>query len=191
MTEIEKLGRRITTLCETKGISAAELADRCSVTPQMLDEIVAGNYMPPVSVLVRLSRVLGERLGSLLDDQSVTGPVIRRSDESSTPIGVTDKSRPLHDTMDVFPLASGKAGRHMEPFMITLPAGDAAGSKTSTHEGEEFIFVLEGRIGIVYGKETFELSAGDSIYYDSIVSHAVFARGFEAARILAVVYTPA
>jgi quercetin dioxygenase-like cupin family protein len=60
----------------------------------------------------------------------------------------------------------------------------------STHEGEEFIHVLDGAVEVEYGKETHALAAGDSIYYDSIVPHQVRAAAGEPARILAVVFAP-
>ena len=63
--------------------------------------------------------------------------------------------------------------------------------KLSTHEGEEFIYVLEGEIEILYGKDKYELKAGDSIYYESIVAHHLHSHGSEKAKILAVIYTPA
>ncbi len=59
-----------------------------------------------------------------------------------------------------------------------------------SHEGEEFIMVMEGTMEISYGKNTYLLEEGDSIYYDSIVPHHVHAYEGQAAKILAVVYTP-
>jgi len=63
--------------------------------------------------------------------------------------------------------------------------------KLSSHEGEEFLYVLDGALEVEYGKSTHTLATGDSIYYDSIVPHQVRAAGESAARILAVVYAPA
>ena len=68
-------------------------------------------------------------------------------------------------------------GNYFEPSKMTL--------------GEEFIYVLRGRMEISYGKNTYLLEEGDSIYYDSIVPHHVHGYQGEAAQILAVVYTPA
>jgi len=77
----------------------------------------------------------------------------------------------------------------MEPFLIDVhPAsGDVP---LNEHEGEEFIYVLSGRIEIRYGKDVYQLNAGDSIYYESAVPHHVHALDSDA-RILAVVYAPA
>lgn len=79
----------------------------------------------------------------------------------------------------------------MEPFMIDVaPSAEGESFVPSSHEGEEFIYVLEGKLEIVYGKNTYQLEAGDSIYYDSIVAHHVHAAKGSSARILGVVYTP-
>ena len=77
----------------------------------------------------------------------------------------------------------------MEPFVIDVEPGTAEVPALSTHEGEEFIYVLEGHIEINYGQKVYQLEVGDSLYYDSIVPHHVHATG-GSARILAVVYAP-
>ena len=59
------------------------------------------------------------------------------------------------------------------------------------HDFYELVYVLRGRMEISYGKNTYLLEEGDSIYYDSIVPHHVHGYQGEAAQILAVVYTPA
>lgn len=78
----------------------------------------------------------------------------------------------------------------MDPFVIDIFPSSEEEVKLSTHEGEEFIYVLEGEVEIKYGKDTYELKQGDSIYYESIVAHHVHSHGNEKAKILAVVYTP-
>ena len=50
--------------------------------------------------------------------------------------------------------------------------------------------VLEGTIEVIYGQNNYVLETGDSIYYDSIVSHHVHSSNDETAKILAVIYTP-
>ena len=78
-----------------------------------------------------------------------------------------------------------------EPFLIDVaPSEDGVDFVLSTHEGEEFIYVLEGILEINYGKNTYILEEGDSIYYDSIVAHHVHAAADNTAKILGVIYTP-
>ena len=83
-----------------------------------------------------------------------------------------------------------KADRHMEPFIIDVAPTSDNDFVLSSHEGEEFIIVMEGIMEISYGKATYLLEEGDSIYYDSIVPHHVHAYEGQAAKILAVIYTP-
>ena len=71
-----------------------------------------------------------------------------------------------------------------------LLAEDAITFAQAREKGEEFIMVMEGIMEISYGKNTYLLEEGDSIYYDSIVPHHVHAYEGQAAKILAVVYTP-
>ena len=77
----------------------------------------------------------------------------------------------------------------MQPFIVEIKA-NADEYILSAHEGEEFLYVMEGKIEVVYGKEKKQLETGDSIYYDSIVPHHVHAFGDKNAKILAVVYVP-
>ena len=77
----------------------------------------------------------------------------------------------------------------MEPFFIEVYP-DKELSKLSSHEGEEFLYVLQGTLSVKYGKEEYTLNAGDSIYYDSIVEHLVYNSSNEVCKILAIVYAP-
>jgi quercetin dioxygenase-like cupin family protein len=92
--------------------------------------------------------------------------------------------------MEYDSLAKQKAGRSMEPFVIDIQPSEERNFKLSAHEGEEFIYVLEGSVEIDYGKQQYTLNAGDSIFYDSIVQHHVHGAPGQAAKILAVVYIP-
>lgn len=78
----------------------------------------------------------------------------------------------------------------MEPFLIDIAPASDVDFILSTHEGEEFIYVLNGIVEINYGKDVYVLEEGDSIYYDSIVAHHVHAGNGSTAKILGVIYTP-
>jgi quercetin dioxygenase-like cupin family protein len=78
----------------------------------------------------------------------------------------------------------------MEPFIIDINPTDNLDYKLSAHEGEEFIYVMEGEIEVEYGKEKYLLKQGDSIYYDSIVKHHLHGALGKSAKILALVYIP-
>ncbi len=77
----------------------------------------------------------------------------------------------------------------MEPFIVTLEPATIKASKTSVHDGEEFIFVLEGEMEVILGNHTDVLYPGDSIYYDSNIPHRVQCHQDKVTKILAVLYT--
>ena len=77
----------------------------------------------------------------------------------------------------------------MEPFLVQVKSNESKEFIASSHEGEEFIYVLDGSVEITYGNDVFTLQKGDSIYYDSILKHHVHSKNSDAT-ILAVVYAP-
>jgi len=186
-----RIGGKITTLRESLGLTKDELAERCNCDVSVVDGLERGVIAPSLAPLIQVTRALGVRLGTLLDDDVLVGPVVTRRDAAEA----VSRTRSLETSsdagvLDFFSLAAGKSARHMEPFLINVQPTGAEHHKLSTHEGEEFIYVLGGVIEIEYGKDLHVLFEGDSIYYDSIVPHQVRANGDAAARILAVVYAP-
>lgn len=189
MAENSRIGAKITTLRESLGLSTTELAERCDCDATVIERLEAGDVATSLAPLIKITRALGVRLGTLVDDDTHVGPVITRKDAAASTERVKDlETGSGGGTLDFFSLAEGKTSRHMEPFMITV--NPATERELSAHEGEEFIHVLDGTVEIEYGKDTHVLKAGDSIYYDSIVPHQVRGASPSPARILAVVYAP-
>lgn len=185
------LGERLATLRESLGLSCDELAERSGCDVLTIERLESGAVAPSLAPLIKLTRALGVRLGTLLDDETELGPIVTRRNGAEQ----VERVKSLETASDggvlgFFSLASGKASRHMEPFLIDVAPADGSEHSLSTHEGEEFIHVLDGTVEVEYGRERHVLDAGDSIYYDSIVPHQVRTAGKAPARILAVVYAP-
>jgi len=192
MTDDTRIGTKITTLRDALGLSVAELAERCDCDTAVIEGLEAGDIAPSLAPLIKITRALGVRLGTLLDDDVNVGPVITRKDHAEEVARLRSlKTSSDAGVLDFFSMAEGKTSRHMEPFMITVNPAPSGSHALSSHEGEEFVYVLDGEIEIEYGKDLHTLVAGDSIYYDSIVPHQLRAHGDASARILAVVYAPA
>jgi transcriptional regulator with XRE-family HTH domain len=190
MSTDTRIGEKVATVRESLGLSCEELAERSGCDVAVITRIEAGELVPSLAPLIKISRALGVRLGTLLDDDVQVGPVVTRADEAEAVARLKSlETGSGSGTLDFFSLAADKNARHMEPFLIDVHAGgDRA---LSSHEGEEFLYVLAGDLAVGYGKDVHVLRAGDSIYYDSIVPHQVRSAGEAPARILAVVYTPA
>lgn len=187
------IGAKIQSIRESKQLDIPEVAERSGLSVEQIERIENNVDFPSLAPLIKIARVLGVRLGTFLDDQSELGPVICRKKDSNdgNSIGFTNNATRARKHMEYHSLSQDKSGRHMEPFLIDIaPSEDGVDFVLSTHEGEEFIYVLDGVVEINYGKNTFVLEEGDSIYYDSIVAHHVHAAGENTAKILGVVYTP-
>lgn len=186
-----RVGSKITTLRESLGLSQDELAERCDCDVSVISGLEGGQIAPSLAPLIKITRALGVRLGTLLDDDTHVGPVLTRAGDAEEVARLKQlETSSDAGVLDFFSLAEGKTARHMEPFMIEVNPATSEARALSSHEGEEFIYILNGQIEIEYGKDTHVLEPGDSIYYDSIVPHEVRAHGEQPARILAVVYTP-
>ena len=183
------VGEKIKSLREQKNITKENVAERSGLSLDQITAIEENVNVPSLAPLIKIARVLGVRLGTFLDDNNELGPVVTRATDNVKSISFSNNATEARKNMDYFSLSKAKSGRHMEPFIIDIAASDSDFS-LSSHEGEEFIYVLEGTVEINYGKETYVLQQGDSIYYDSIVAHHVHAAENATAKILAVVYTP-
>jgi transcriptional regulator with XRE-family HTH domain len=188
-------GERIAEIRKTYSITREDLAERSGVSVDLITKIEDDGHIPDLAPLIKISRGLGVRLGTLLDDHEQLGPVICRAGQAAsssrfkTGLPEDADSKPdVHHGMSFNALAADKNGRHMEPFIVAIEA-DAEQEK-SAHEGEEFIYVLEGKLALEYGMDKETLNTGDSVYYDSIVPHRVFSADSNSVKILAVIYTP-
>jgi transcriptional regulator with XRE-family HTH domain len=183
--ERESVGDRLKKAREKRGFTLQELSSRTGTDVGTLKRMEENKMIPPLGELVRLSKALETRMSYFISsgvDEPMClvradqrKPVSRQSERGVEKYGYSYES-----------LASGKANRMMEPFIVTLVPTEA--SETSSHDGQEFLFVLEGQMMARVGDRTEFLGPGDAIYYDSNNPHYVRSVGGKKARILAIIY---
>lgn len=189
------VGHRIRTIREKRQMTIDDLAGAIPGDPVsnklLIENLESGDLVPSLTPLLQIARALGVRLGSFLDDQTGNAVVFTKArDVKETSRFTGSNLGEGHRAELAFhSLAANKADRHMEPFIIDVKPHSGQ-TVLSTHEGEEFIYVMAGSIEVDYGKDKYLLEVGDSIYYDSIVPHHLHAAGDAEAKILAVVYAP-
>ncbi|RKD91745.1 helix-turn-helix domain-containing protein [Mangrovibacterium diazotrophicum] len=184
------LGVKVQEIRTIQKLTVDELADRSGLQAGQIQKIEKEGIIPSLSPLIKIARALGVRLGTFLDDVDNIGPVVARGGEHHAGVRFTSEENGSREHLNFFSLAADKAGRNMEPFIVEIEPSEQSDYKLSTHEGEEFIYVIEGQIEINYGKDLYQLAAGDSIYLDSFVMHNVHAANNQKARVLVVLYTP-
>ncbi|MFQ6077558.1 MAG: cupin domain-containing protein [Thermodesulfobacteriota bacterium] len=183
-----KVGERIRELRETRGLSLREMADLTGFSTALLSQMENHLISPSLGTLIKISRALEIHLGHFFGEGPGEPYTIVRKDERKRVSRFASKNGVKYG-YSYESLGFDKKDRHMEPFLVTLEPATLKSTKTSTHEGEEFIFVLEGEMEVTLGNHTDILYPGDSIYYDSTIPHRVQCRKDKEAKIVAVLYT--
>jgi transcriptional regulator with XRE-family HTH domain len=182
-----KVGKKIKQFRIEQGLSLQELAEKTGFTSALLSQVENHMISPPLGTLIKISRGLDIPIGLFFDDQRKTPFTIVRAGERKITSRVTSKTGVKYG-YSYESLAYDKQGRHMEPFLVTLEEATIKQDQEFRHEGEEFIFVLEGKVEIQLGEHTNILEPGDSIYFDSTIPHCVQCTDEGPAKILACIY---
>jgi quercetin dioxygenase-like cupin family protein len=182
------LGERIREAREMRGLTLEDLSSRSGISVDGLERVEANRATPPLGQLVRLGKALEMKMGYFLS-AGVDKPMSVVRADARPKIARHGKQRSEQYGYVYESLAPEKANRLMEPFLVTMVPTEFG--EFSSHDGQEFLFVLEGEIRTQVGKEVEVLRPGDSIYYDSTHPHLVKCHGGKPAKILAVIHAGA
>ena len=180
----EGIGKRINSLREEKGLSLDELSKLTGFDIDLLSNIENDVIQPQLGTVMKLSKALDSAFGRLVSGVGDRLFSITRKDERK----IVSRSTSRKGRKKIYSyksLAPEVKGRHMEALVVQLEENPDA--EMSIHEGEEFIYVLEGMVAVKIGDDHYDLEPGDSAYYLSTTPHLIAAkRGL--ATILAVLY---
>lgn len=181
---VEDIGQRIRKIREEKGLSLEEISNMTGFDVSFLSSIEKNKIQPQLGTLIKLSKALDSAFGRLVSGVGDKLYSITRKDERRTVSRSTSKKghRKLYTYKS---LAPDVKGRHMEALIVRLEEDPE--KEVSVHEGEEFIFVLNGEVALEIGDDRYELEPGDSAYYLSTTAHHIAAKKGKAT-ILAVLY---
>ena len=182
-----RVGEKIKQLRENKALSLKEVADLTGFSTALLSQMENHLVSPSLGTLIKLAKAYGVRVGDFLGETEGEPFAIVRKDERRKVSRFASKEGVKYGYL-YESLGFDKKDRHMEPFIVTLEPATLKVSKTSVHDGEEFIFVLEGEMEVILGDHRDILYPGDSIYYDSSIPHRVQCHQDKLTRILAVLY---
>ena len=186
MAKENKVGSRIRMYRERLDMSVYDLAQKSGIDEKVINAIEKGQVLPALGVLTKLSRALGQRLGTFMDDQFKPDPIITRAKDLEAKKVAQEGTNALGYSSHS--LAIGKPDRHMDPFRIEFAADGV--DEVSSHEGEELIICLAGEVELTYGNDKSILKPGDTAYYNSVVKHGLKAVGGKPASIYGIVFMP-
>ncbi len=178
------VGERIKKLREAQDMSLAQVAKLTGIEADRLLAFEDGSAVPSIGVVIQLSRVLGSKMAGLLHGGGTVSDALTicRSGESlAGELGDTEQSYAYNSLT-----RPGTAGHLMEPFLLSFDP-DVARGVPITHDGQEFVYVVEGSVELFYDGHRYRLEKGDSAYLDSSLPHTFHGLGDSVARVLAVV----
>jgi len=182
----QTLGSRIHEARQLRGLTLQDLSSRSGISLETLEKVEANKMIPPLGELIKLGKALEMKMGYFISPGVEKSMTVVHADKRPV---VSRHGKKKSEQYGYFyeSLAPEKADRFMEPFLITMVPSEV--KELASHDGQEFIFVLEGEMRAQVGDQVEILKAGDAVYYDSSSPHLVKCHGNTPTKILAVLYT--
>ena len=177
--KVKPLGERLKDVRAEKGISLDFLANETGFSVDYLSRLENGQIMPPVAAILRLSRALEIDSGVLLKEERDQADRKKAED-----------FRKRTEDYSYQTLTPEAVHKHLKAFRVFIdPASEHKGISYQ-HEGEEFVYVLKGKVEITVGENKNILNPEDSVHFNSSIVHRLRNLSSERAEMLVVLYTP-
>ena len=189
-TEIRglRLGDKIRKRRQERRLTLQELADLTGLSKPLLSQIENDQVTPPLATLLKIAKGLRVGIHFFFEDEGDRRKyVLTRGEE-----GMVSQRRPKSDAPEGYryrSLAPGIRHKQIEPFLVEFDLKEWQDSCFYNHDGEEFLYILEGELEFHYGEKVMRLIPGDSIFYDSSTPHGYVSMGEKKAKAVAVLYS--
>ena len=170
------VGKKIRKERLKKKMSLDRVANETGFSIDYLKEIEAGKKIPPVGTLLQLAKALEIDSGFFLREQE--------SSLRSRIRAYTKRTENYAYTT----LTPGAESKHLKAFKVTIDAMQDHKGVGYQHEGEEFVYVLSGKIELTVGDHVNVLNVGESLHFNSGIRHQLKNVGKEKAELLIVIY---
>ncbi len=182
------IGSKIKELRQKKSITIQELSEKTGLSKGLISQVENDQVSPPISTLLKIASALKTDIAHFFQDKAVNPKltVVRKEERlrsgrrgiKGVELGYTYES-----------LAHTKLNKHMEPFLVTFETKEQDNVIMFSHDGEEFVYVLQGTLHFLTdNNDDIILNEGDSLYFESDVSHGFKSVGDEPALAMVVVY---
>ena len=172
------IGQKIKKARTSKKFSLDRVANETGFSIEYLKEVEAGKAIPPVGALLQIARALEIDSGSLLKEP-----------ESKLQSRIKAQTKRT-DNYAYATLTPGAENKHLKAFRVTIEAQENHKGIDYHHEGEEFVYVLAGRVEVAVGEHVNTLGQGDSLHFNSGIQHKLKSVSDEKADLLVVIYSP-
>ncbi len=175
----KSLGEKIRRLRERRSLSLEELSDETGYPVDLLKAIEEGGTNPPVAVVLQLSRTLKIDIDQVQESQRKEAAKRRKSHMTRV------------SSYAYLPLSRPGEEKHLRAYRVTVDPQTEHKGVEYHHEGEEFIYVLDGGgLVVQVGQKITTLERGGSLHFNSSIHHKLSNPTSQKAELLVVIYVP-
>jgi len=175
---IQPVGKRIKQVREEKSLTLDWMANETGYSIDYLKKIESGKEIPPVGALLTISRALDLDSGFFLREQE--------SAMSNRISAFTKRT----ENYAYATLTPGAENKHLKAFRVSVEPMKEHKGVSYIHEGEEFVYVLTGKVEVAVGDHVNHLGTGETLHFNSGIRHSLRNIGTDKADLLVVIYSP-
>ncbi len=180
------IGAKIKALRSARKLTLQDVANETGFSTALISQVENNKISPPIATLSKIATFFDVRIGHFFSESEEDLPfeVLRSSQRTVIP-KVVSRDGSVHgyfyESLSVL-----KQNKKMDPFLLTLNE-KVTNTDTYGHNGEEFLFVLQGTAELLLDGQRILLNEGDSVYFDANLKHRLLAKGNDEIKVLAVV----
>jgi quercetin dioxygenase-like cupin family protein len=180
MLDEKSFGAKMKQLRQARKISFEQLTNKTGLSQRYLRGIEEGITIPPVSAVIQIAKALAVDSGSFLSAEEQEASRKRRRESFF-------KRTQAYSYKTLTPDAEEK---HMKAFLVTIDPKQDHKMVEYRHEGEEFLYVIKGHVEVRVGEDQNLLKKGETLHFNSGMTHKLRNLSDEEAKLLVVIYTP-
>lgn len=181
INDIKSVAERMAGLRDTLDISIEEAAKACDVSVEQYKEYESGNSDIPLGILDCMSKAFNFDVSLL-----ISGEEPHNKSYFVTKLG-EEGCVNRHADYEYLSHGQGFVGRKIDPYVVNVPQRDSEDIHFNQHPGQEFDFILEGKLKVVVDDKEFILLPGESVIFDAKKPHGFLALDGKPAKLLAIV----
>lgn len=173
-----QVGNKIRKVREEKKVPLDQVANETGFSVDYLKKVEAGKVFPPVGALLQIAKALEIDSGYFLREQ-----------ESALSKRIKAYTKRT-DNYAYTTLTPGAENKHLKAFKVSVESMQNHKGVGYHHEGEEFVYVLQGKVEVIVGEHVNSLAEGDSLHFNSGIRHMLKNIGEKKAELIVVIYNP-
>jgi len=173
------LGKRLMKLRKEKGLTLKHIANETGMSTKYISQVEKGEVIPPVAVILQLSRAI-----------EIDSSILLREEKKEAGKQSAEDYRKRTEDYSYQTLTPEAQHKHLKAFKIFIDPKSEHKGVSYQHEGEEFIYVLKGKLEVTVGDNKNTLGPEGCIHFNSSIVHKLRNLSSTKAELLVVLYTP-